>query len=265
MQHELVDGLAVARWGGTGPTMVLLHAGVTDSRGWYDLAALLDDVGPRVAFDRRGHGRTPPGSAPYLEVDDLLSVLDAVTAEPAWLVASSWGARSALDAAVDHPERVAGLVLLAPSVAGAPEPDVDARTAELDELVEAATDNGDLTEANRLEAQLWLDGPACAEGRVQGPARELFLAMNATILAQQDQDASAPGRPDTWQHLGELRVPVTVAWGELDVPCLVDRWRLLLEVVPHGTGRALAGTAHLPYLERPDLVAAVVREAVAVS
>src|SRR3954454_3241633 len=126
MENEVIDGLAVVRSPGTGPTIVLLHAGVTDRRGWYDVAELLRDVGPRVAFDRRGHGRTPPGSAPYREVDDLLAVLATTGAEPVWLVASSRGARPALDVPVQHPELVAGLVLLAPSVAGAPEPDVDA-------------------------------------------------------------------------------------------------------------------------------------------
>src|SRR4051812_31611746 len=150
MEHDVVDGLAVVRWPGTGPTTVFLHAGVTDSRGWYDVAELLADVGPRVAYDRRGHGRTPPGSVPYREVDDLLALLATTGPEPVLLVASSRGARPALDVTVEHPHLVAGLVLLAPSVAGAPEPDVDARTDELDGLIEAATDAGDLVEANRL-------------------------------------------------------------------------------------------------------------------
>ena len=38
--------------------------------------------------------------------------------------------------------------------------------------MEAADTAGDLDEVNRLEAWLWLDGPAGPEGRVSGPVRE---------------------------------------------------------------------------------------------
>ena len=45
--------LAADRWSGSGPTVVLLHAGVADRRGWYGVADRLGDVGQVVAFDRR--------------------------------------------------------------------------------------------------------------------------------------------------------------------------------------------------------------------
>src|SRR5215217_2237264 len=75
-----------------------------------------------VAYDRRGFGDVAPAGGPFRHVDDLLAVLDAVSPdEPAWLVGSSMGGEVALDAALEAPERIAGLVLLAPTNSGDPE------------------------------------------------------------------------------------------------------------------------------------------------
>jgi len=112
------------RWNGAGATIVLLHAGVCDRRCWREVGARLGASGRDVvAYDRRGFGDVSPPGGPFRHVDDLLAVLDAVSPDaPAWLVGSSMGGEVALDAALEAPERVAGLVLLAPAISGDPEP-----------------------------------------------------------------------------------------------------------------------------------------------
>ena len=112
-----VDGLAAVRWGAGTPRYVLLHAGVADSRAWDAVAPALD--GPSVAYDRRGFGGTPPGPEGFRHLDDLLAVLDAVAGdEPVWLIGNSMGGALAIDAALEAPERFAGLVLIGPGVSG---------------------------------------------------------------------------------------------------------------------------------------------------
>jgi pimeloyl-ACP methyl ester carboxylesterase len=46
------------------------------------------------------------------------------------------------------------------------------------------------------------------------------------------------------------------------VPFLVNLSEDLAGRLPAGHGRVLPGTAHLPYLEQPDLVAQVITEAI---
>ena len=70
------------RWPGSGPTAVLLHAGVTDRRSWQAAAAGLDGRATVIAYDRRGFGETPPSSEAFSHVEDLLAVLDEVTDGP---------------------------------------------------------------------------------------------------------------------------------------------------------------------------------------
>jgi pimeloyl-ACP methyl ester carboxylesterase len=254
--------LAAERWTGPAPTVVLLHAGVADRRSWTGTAERLAGGFDLVAYDRRGFGESPPGTAPFRPVDDLAAVLEKVATGRCWLVGSSQGGRIALDFTLTFPDRVAGLVLLAPDISGAPDPEaVDADSQRLDDLIEAADTAGELAEVNRLEAWLWLDGPAGPEGRVSGAPRELALAMNAIALSHDAENQALASEVDAWHRLDEIRVPVTIAWGDLDIPVLIDRARHVAGRLPNASSRVIAQTAHLPYLERPDLVADLIREA----
>ena len=216
-----------------------------------------------VAYDRRGYGRTGPSPAPFTHVDDLLAVLDQFTDGPAWLAGASAGGGLALDTALLAPERVAGLILIAPAVTGAPEPEIDPATQVLSDLLDAAYDANDAAEINRLETWIWLDGPAQPEGRVSGPARDLALDMNAVIMGRGDLEEArrirhrrvGPARRDPGAGHRGLRRPGRAVPGQP-----VPRARLRL---PRGQHEVLPGLAHQPYLEQPALVAELITEAMA--
>jgi pimeloyl-ACP methyl ester carboxylesterase len=258
------------RWMGAGTAIALLHAGVCDRRSWRGVGERLAAAGwDVVAYDRRGFGDVPPADGTFRHVDDLLAVLDVVSPKaPAWLVGSSMGGEVALDAALEAPERIAGLVLLAPAISGDPEPDEEVYNGATDGLaaaIDAAWTAGALEECNRLEVRLWLDGPAEPEGRVSGAARELALDMNRIVIAN-DRIVIANGEPDVDGASGldaasrahEIAIPAIVACGELDVTIKVRRSAELADALPNATYRSLPGRAHLPYLEAPDEIAALI-------
>jgi pimeloyl-ACP methyl ester carboxylesterase len=250
------------RWNGAGATIVLLHAGVCDRRSWREVGAELAAAGRDVvAYDRRGFGDVPPAGAPFRHVDDLLAVLDAVSPDaPAWLVGSSMGGQAALDAALEAPERLAGLVLLAPAISG-DEIDEEAYSAATDGLadaIDAAWTAGEVEECNRLEIRLWLDGPAGPEGRVSGPPRELALDMNRIVIANGEPDADGASGLDAAGRAHEIAIPAIVACGELDISIKLERSAELADALANGTYRTLPGRAHLPYLEAPDEIAALI-------
>lgn len=209
--------LAGERWPGGAQLVVLLHEGVSDRRGWRQVAGLLAPQVTVVAYDRRGYGESAVSTAPFTHVDDVLAVLDREQAGRAWLAGASAGGGLALDTALLAPDRVAGLVLLGTAVSGAPEPELDPDTQRFDALLDAAIAAGNLDEVNRLETWLWLDGPSSPEGRVGGQARTLALEMNAIVLRNDAREGEGGSGVDAWHRLDQIRVPVTAACGELDV------------------------------------------------
>jgi pimeloyl-ACP methyl ester carboxylesterase len=239
---------------GTGKPVVFLHAGVADRRMWQaELAALAQAGGHRaIAYDRRGFGETLHADERYSQVADLVAVLDALApGEPAVLVGCSQGGRIALDAALAHPKRVRGLVLVAPAITGAPEvgslPPAIERWLERMERAEGAAD---IDAINALEAHAWLDGPLAPEGRVQGPARDLFLAMNDIALraeARGEEIETAAAYP----RLESIAAPALVACGDLDFPHIVERCAELARRMPHARLHTLRNAAHLPNVEQP--------------
>ena len=255
--------LAGERWPGDGQPVVLLHAGVADRRSWHAVAEALQPAKGVVAYDMRGYGETSGATYGFTHLDDLNAVLDQVASGPVWLVGSSMGGEIAIDAALTSPERVAGLVLLAPAVSGAPEPGVvDGDTDRLVRMWEAAQTSGEIDEINRVEMWLWLDGPAGPEGRVAGPARDLALAMNAIAFKNEIPEESGRSGLVAWSRLEEITVPVTVACGNLDLPFIVARSKELADWLPQARFEMLDGMAHLPYLEQPAVVAELINSSI---
>ena len=84
--------------------------------------------------------------------------------------------------------------------------------------------------------------------------------MNAIIVANQgsEHEHSGASGMDTWDRIEEISQPATVAWGDLDLPIMIDRCRELAKRLPRASESVLPGTAHLPYLEDPALVADLV-------
>lgn len=256
-QAELAVAMA-----GAGAPVVFLHAGVADRRMWRAEMAALAATGAwrAIAYDRRGFGDTLHADEPYSHVGDLAAILDALApGERAVLVGCSQGGRIALDAALAHPARVRGLVLVAPAVTGAPQatehPPAIEQWLERMERAEAAAD---VDAINALEAHAWLDGPLAPEGRVRGPVRELFLAMNDIALRAEPRGTEIEA-PPAWPRLDEVEAPALVVVGDLDFPHLVARCSALATRLPHATARVLRGTAHLPNLEQPDAFMHLVR------
>ena len=230
--------------------ILLLHAGVTDRRSWGRLRERLGHVWRTIAYDRRGFGETAYETEPHDPLDDLLAVLDAAGVVSAHVVASSNGGRRALELALEHPEQVRSLVLIAAAVPGGPPDDPTAFSPAVQELwaaYEAAEAGDDLDELNRVEAHAWLDGWESQEGRVQGRARSLFLDMNGIALR------SAPAGPEhdhgsLWDRVREIDVPTLVLVGDLDVVCTVASQHLAAEI--RGARlEVLDATGHLPHLE----------------
>ncbi|MFM9139437.1 MAG: alpha/beta fold hydrolase [Solirubrobacterales bacterium] len=113
-------GLAIEVKGEGAP--VLLAHGLTATRRYVVMGSTaLQRSGHRViSYDARGHGDSEPAPDPaayeYSDLAaDMLAVLEDTGTDRAVVAGASVGAHTAVRMALDHPERVAGLVLVTPA------------------------------------------------------------------------------------------------------------------------------------------------------
>lgn len=107
---------SVARYGDSGPAVVLVHALGLDRRMWSPVMPTLSEGRRVFAYDIRGHGDAAGAPVPNAMTDtgaDLLAVLDALDLDRAHVVGLSYGGGIAQAAAVAAPDRFASLALLA--------------------------------------------------------------------------------------------------------------------------------------------------------
>ncbi|MDP9605109.1 UNVERIFIED_ORG: pimeloyl-ACP methyl ester carboxylesterase [Variovorax paradoxus] len=241
-----------ANHGTTGMPVLFLHANVADRRMWQGQWSAVAPAHPVASYDRRGFGESRTlHPTPHSNVADLWAVMDSLEYDKAVLVGCSLGGRVAIDATLARPDRVGGLVVVAPGVSGAPTARHDEPVKALIDAISAAAALGDLDAKNELQARLWLDGPLSTTGRAGGDARQLFLSMNGNALR-----AANPGvateEPSAWERVEAIRTPTLVLWGDLDLPLLQERCSLLAQRIPGAESHVLRGTAHLPALEAPQ-------------
>jgi pimeloyl-ACP methyl ester carboxylesterase len=88
----------------------------------------LERAGHRVvSYDARAHGRSEGGEDYSYDrlARDLLAVLDDRGIDRATLAGASMGAHTITRVALEHPDRVAGLVIMTPAYAPERDPDLD--------------------------------------------------------------------------------------------------------------------------------------------
>jgi len=244
---------------GDGLPVVFLHAGVCDKRMWRSQMEMVAEEGWQgVAYDRRGYGETDSPDEAFNHVDDLEAVLKALDIHAAVFVGCSMGGGLAVDFALRHPGQVIGLVLIGTSVTGAPWSATDVEN-QMEAAEEDAYERGDLDMLNKVQAHEWLDGPRAQNGRVGGAPRELFLDMNAIALGKPPLTLEEE-RPSAWRRVGEVGAPSLLLVGDEDFTALIDRHETLSEEMPNAFAAMLEGVAHIPSIERPELVNSMILE-----
>ena len=103
---------------GEGSPLLLLHAGIADSRMWDDQFPIFAQHYRTIRYDLRGFGQSRWEAGTFAAYEDPAALFQALGVQKAHVIGLSFGGKIALDFALTHPEQVASLVLVAPSVGG---------------------------------------------------------------------------------------------------------------------------------------------------
>ena len=192
---------------GTGPAILLLHAGVADSRMWSPQMEALAQRFRVVRCDLRGYGRSPLPNGPFSYHEDVAQLLDALDLDSAWLVGASFGGQVAVIFAWRIRQRVDGLILIAPNVGGyAHGADVQAFGHQEDALLDA----DDLEAATELNMRMWVDGPQRRPDAMDAEMRALVANMQRRAFEHVE--------PEMSRSTGSIR-PLPSGWTKSTFRC----------------------------------------------
>lgn len=237
---------------GQGEPLLLLHAGVADSRMWDDQFGVLAQHYRVIRYDLRGFGRSNLPAGLFSNHEDVAGLLNFLGVEQAHVIGISFGGHVALDFTLTYPERVKTLVLGAPAVSGhPPSPEIQRFGAEEESLLE----RGDVAAATELNLRMWVDGPHRTSDQVDPTIREQVREMQAhafTIPIPEDA-AEQPIEPPAISRLAEVRPPTLILIGDLDVPYMTGLADQLAAEIPGARQEMIPGVAHLLNMEKPEV------------
>ena len=233
-----------------GAPVLLLHAYVESWRSFGLVLELLPDWIHAFAPTLRGHpgASVPPAGYALADYsDDVVQFLDAIGVETAVLVGGSSGGYIAQRFTIDHPERVAGLVL-----SGCPR-SLRERPAILDAVL-ALEDPVDPAFVREFVAST-----------VSSHVDEGFLALMV------DDSCAVPAH--VWKstltglneaepptETGTIAAPTVVLWGEQDAYLPRSEQEALAAAIPGARLETLPNTGHIVHWERPREVAEAIVE-----
>jgi 3-oxoadipate enol-lactonase len=243
---------------GEGAPIVLLHAGVVDSRVWEPFVPRLTGAGYRtIRYDARGFGHSVTEDVEFSRVDDLVAVLDAFGIERAALVGNSQGGQIALDFAVRHPERVAALVQLASGIGGLDVP-MSPRDEAVEQRYEEIDAAGDIQALTDFELALWGAGVEQPVERLPDELRAFLRPMFEAANEGRPRGRQVPLDPPAAERLDRLTMPVLFVHGALDFSYVETFGRHLEANVPNARLVVIPDVAHLVAVEAPDATARLV-------
>jgi pimeloyl-ACP methyl ester carboxylesterase len=237
---------------GEGPPVVLLHAGVSDSRLWEPQLDSFAQSHTVLRVDLPGFGNSPLETNPVSFRGAVRDAMDAEGIDRAALVGVSLGGNTALELALESPERVTALVLVG---AGLPDHEWSEEVTSFFAAEEEALERGDHDAAVDANLRTWLAGPRRSLEDIDPALRELVGEMQKQAFRQQKGHEDVRMLrldPPESERLGEVKVPTLVVTGDEDVADIHRIADRLAAGIPGAERATIADAAHLPSLERPE-------------
>jgi pimeloyl-ACP methyl ester carboxylesterase len=245
---------------GKGLPLVMIHAGVADSRQWNNEFTNFAHSYQVVRYDMRGYGKSDPVDGEFSHMSDLVSLLDALEIhEPIVIMGCSMGGSLAMDFALTHPSRAKAIIMVDAGPSGLK---LDVPTPSKFADAEKAFDAGNLDLVAEIETQIWFDGIDRTPAQVNPAMRRLLYEMNRLALSHEVKQLGKR-QPNTqtpaFNRLGNLKQPVLVIVGAHDTAYILAAADYMTEKIPSARKAIIEDAAHLPNMDQPHEFQGIVK------
>jgi pimeloyl-ACP methyl ester carboxylesterase len=222
---------------GQGPPLLLLHGATSmGTRDWGAQLPLLSGDFTLYMPDARGHARTVHDVeqcwSRSMLVDDALALADALGLDRFHVMGLSMGARTAVELAVLHPQRLLSMISISPTLEREPAASIARRRMDPDAIV-----RDDPAWAGELEQR---------HDTHQGPGAWRRLAV---AIRDDTQLLTAP----TPEELRRIRLPVLLAYGDRDPWVPLEQAVRVKRQLPDARLLIVPECGHVVETERPSI------------
>ncbi len=238
--HELGEGVPVLFLHGSG-------TGVTAAANWWLNLPALSAHGRCIAIDSIGYGQTiAPDDTEFgirEWVEHAVRVLDALGIEKTWIVGNSLGGWLAFQFAIDHPERLLGIVSMGTGGAKL----TGALKGHSNPVL---TEEGIRATLETFVVDKSLVSDELVSLRYQSALNDTATDRLARVVAARDRDRYA--LPLDFDALARLEIPVLLIHGMQDVVIPVSRTWDLLNTIPLADAHVFNQCGHWSQVEKAD-------------
>jgi 2-hydroxy-6-oxonona-2,4-dienedioate hydrolase len=246
---------------GTGLPLVMIHAGVADSRQWNNEFEVFSQTHQVLRYDMRGYGKSEPAEGEFSHLSDLVSLVNTLEIQkPFVLMGCSMGGSLAMDFALLHPSKVKALIMVGAGPSGL-ELAVSRPVKFAD--AEKAFEAGDLDLVAEIETQIWFDGTGRTPEQVNPAMRKLLYEMNRLALSHEVKQLGKR-LPNTEtpavEHWQDLQLPVLIIVGSHDTPYILASADYMQEHIKSARKVIISDAAHLPNMDHPPEFQGIVQD-----
>ncbi|MDO6432979.1 alpha/beta hydrolase [Flavitalea sp. BT771] len=237
---------------GTGPALLLVHAGYQDLYMWDRQEAYFKKHYKVVRIDMPGHGATTGIDTSLLVADVIRIVLDSLHVQQTAVVGLSMGAACATDFTLAYPQRVTRLIVVSPGLSGWPAVmKMDTATRRTFQIMDSIHATGDHRLMAEYFTSVWCDGPYRKPGEVDTAVRGYIY--RTTMQNKMDVGAFPVFNPKgAATRLKEIHCPVLIIQGDKDIPFILQVTNWYRHELPSARLVNFPGVAHMLNMERPE-------------
>ncbi|KAJ55963.1 hypothetical protein ACMU_09365 [Actibacterium mucosum KCTC 23349] len=234
-----------------GPALVLLHPLGSDLRVFDGLLPLLPDDMRIIRIDMRGHGGSECPPPPYgmgTLIADTEKVFAELNLRDAVLLGVSIGGLIAQGLAFKRPELLRGLILSNTA------PRIGIRTMWEKRIAEMQ--KADINQYAKDTFERWF-GPLARRKADIGAVEKIVLQQRIEGIIG---CAHAIAGTDFYTQTATLNLPVMCVAGDIDGSTPPDMVREMAALIEDARFELLRGAGHLPFVEKPDDYATLIRD-----
>lgn len=244
LHHQIIGGP------GNKPVIVFINSLGTDFRIWRDVIVRLAGSYPLLTYDKRGHGLSDVGEAPYSiedHVDDLIGLLEHLKASDAVVCGLSVGGLIAQGLYARRPDLVKALILCdtAHKIGTA-----DMWAARIAAIEQSGLDGIVDGVMERWFTPVFCESDPSFPGYRNMMLRQPVEGYTGTCAAIRDADYTAAA--------GEIAVPTLCVVGDQDGATPPELVLSLAKLIPRARYEVIKDAGHIPCVEQPEMLTTII-------